>query len=565
MSIHFRPSGDLNVSTAPTDLPSDAQGRDVISEEMTRCKNLSVDRRGRVDTRDGSTRPSANAMTSRASFILEQAGDRYAFVDSGIYKNEAALTATGLTDGDWSAVSYNAFNETSQSVFALNGTDRKRIDSSGNVREWGIDGPGAAPTVAVGAGTGLTGTYKVKITYARLSGSTVLSESNPSDASSGQALTNEDLAVTWVASSDAQVTHVRIYRTLAGGSIYFFDQNVAVGTLTVDTSTADASLAGEVATNHDRPPAGTIVAGPFYNGIIFIAKGNLLYWCLAKQPEYVPATNFIEVGPPSRTIKAIVDLGGQAYCVTDKQLWYIQGAGAGTFNPIPLQTLAGGPNQFGAAGVEGRGIYHLGRDGLYLYSGGRDTKVSQTQFEALFDSDATELNGMQPVGAWPITTQWLWAFENKLYFHYGVGNLIVLNLDTSRSTYYTFDQQLYAPTTDHTNRRFYVGDAGRFVRRVEDPSATDDVGSGIDWEVESMEFTLQTRRHFPRWIKYDADVEAATNVTGKVILDGAVHHTHSLTSNRKTARRLIDTGNGRRCSIRFTGTGTATVYAAEME
>jgi hypothetical protein len=560
----FKPNGLLDVSTAATDLPSETFEGSEVSDALARCKNLAVDRKGRVDTRPGSTR-SGSALSARPSFILEQSGDRYAFIDQEIYKNESALTTSGLSDGDWSAVSYNAFNETTQSVFALNGTDRKRIDSSGNVREWGITAPAVVATLSAGASTGLTGDYLVKYTYARKDGSTVISESNPSSASASQTLSNQSLDVTWTASGDGQVTHVRIYRTLAGGTVYFHDQDVAVGTTTIDTNTSDAALGGEVATNHDRPPAGTIVAGPFYGGLLFIAKDNLLYWCLAKQPEYYPAASFIEVGPPSQSLRAVIDVGGQIYVLTDAAIWFIQGTGAGTFNPIPLRSLAGAPNQFGALAVEGRGIYHLGTDGLYLFSGGRDSKISQAQLEALFDATAAELNGMSPVRDWPSSTQWLHQFGNQIYLHYGVGNVLVFNLANNRNTYYRYAQQLFAPATDTTNHRFYVGDAGGFVRQIEALTVAQDVASDIAWEVQSKDFTLQTRRHFPRWVKYDVDASAATNVKGEILLDGVVHQTHTITGSRVIKRRLIDTGNGARCAIRISGTGTATVYAAEME
>ena len=169
------------------------------------------------------------------------------------------------------------------------------------------------------------------------------------------------------------------------------------------------------------------------------------------------------------------------------------------------------------------------------------------------------------MGGWPVATQWLHAFRNEVYFHWGIGNVLVLNVDTKKTVYHRYDQQLFAPATDHTNTRFYVGDAGRFVRRVEDPDATTDAGTTIDCEAESMDFTLQTRRHFPRWAKYDFNGSAATSPKGEIILDGVVHQTHTLAGNRKTNRRLIDTGNARRCSIRVSWTGAGTLYAAEME
>lgn len=561
MTIFWKPNGTLNVSTEATDLPQESDGRNTQSGALQRCKNMVLSRVGRAKTRLGSTKTQASAIEVVANLIIEMAGVRYLFGGDRIYKDEISF-ASGLTDAQWSGIKYNSFNDTTNQIFALNGTDKKRITASG-VNEWGIAAPTTVPTIGVGAGTGLTGTYNAKYTYARLSGSTVIAESNPSGAAtSGQALSNEDLEVNWTASSDSQVTHVRIYRTLAGGSEYFFDQNVAIGTVTVDTSTADASLGGLVATNHDRPPDGTLVAGPFYNGTCFIAKGNLLYYCLSKQPEYWPSTNFIEVGAPQFPIKAIVELAGRVYCLTKSQIWLIQGTGDASFLPAPMRSLAGAPNLFGAVGVEGRGVYHIGYDGIYLFSGSRDIKITQEAFDVLF-SDVSSANGVDPVLN-TATGTWLIQFGNKIYFHYTGGNILIFNLDTQKVVYHKYGSTLTAPTVDKTNDRLYVGDYDRFVRRLEDPTADDDDGDGVEWEVESKDFTLQTRSHFPRWAKWDVDPGDIT-VTGSILLDGAVHQTHSITEARNTRRRLIKEGNGKRCSMRLSGTGQATVYAAEME
>ena len=551
----FSPTGSLNISADATELGDG---------DLVRAKNVRLDRPGLAVTRPGSSR-STNKLGTVANFMIEQSGDRYEFAGTGIFQNELNI-ASGLTDADWSAYKYNAFNETVEMVFALNGTDRKRITGT-TVNEWGITAPSAAPTLGVGAGTGLTGAYNAKYTYLRKSGSTIISESNPSDAaSSAQTLANEDLEITWTASGDPQVTHVRLYRTLPGGAIYFVDQDVAIGAVTVDSSTADVSLGAEVATNHDRPPLGTVVAGPFYNGTSFILKDNLLYFSLAKQPEYWPATNFIEVGPPQFPGKAIVEFGGQPYVLTEDRIWFIQGTSANTFNAIPMRSLAGASNQFGAVSIDGDGLYHIGGDGVYRYSGGKDTKITGGTFDPIFptsDAIGDITNGIDAVTN--IDTAWLHQFGNKLYFHYGNGAVLVRNLDDQRAGHYKWDQRMMAPMTDQTNKRFYTSDAGSFTRQVEDKSQTTDAGTGIGCEVESKEFTLPTRAHFPRWLKYDADLSAATSGKGELLLDGAVHHTHTVTGNRETKRRLVDTGNGAKASVRISWTGAGTVYTAEWE
>ena len=226
MTILFKPNGTLNIATEPTDLPEsvDKSGTQFSSEDFTRCKNVRINQKGKAVVRDGSSKLNASAINTAIHLLVEQAGDRYAFAGTDIYKNETSI-ASSLTSSQWSAIKYNAYNDTTNQIYALNGTDRKRIQDEA-VTEWGIEAPTTAPTLAVGSLTGLTGDFNAKYTYARKVGSVVVSESNPSPAASAATtLSNESLSVTWTASSDAQVTHVRVYRTTAGGSTYTHDQD----------------------------------------------------------------------------------------------------------------------------------------------------------------------------------------------------------------------------------------------------------------------------------------------------------------------------------------------------
>lgn len=225
MSIVFDPTGSLNVSTDPGDLPEASDGRNIHSGSMTRCKNLRLNERGKAVTRDGSKKLNSTVTETPVYWIEEQSGSRFAFAGTQIYENESSID-TGLTSAQWSAIQYNAYNDTAENIFALNGTDRKRIESS-TVYEWGLAAPTNAPTITAGQGTGLTGLYNVRYTYVRKVGGVTVAESNPSSpATSFLDLTNQSLAVSVTTPSDSQVTHIRLYRTQANGAIYYQDQDI---------------------------------------------------------------------------------------------------------------------------------------------------------------------------------------------------------------------------------------------------------------------------------------------------------------------------------------------------
>ena len=128
------------------------------------------------------------------------------------------------------------------------------------------------------------------------------------------------------------------------------------------------------------------------------------------------------------------------------------------------------------------------------------------------------------------------------------------------------DVEFTCAVVDETNERLLFCDSAGYVWHMESSAVTKDNSVAINWDVKSKEFTLQTRRHFPRWAKYDVDAnDAACTATGTMYLDGSSHQTHSLTAERDTKRRLVATGNGRRMSIRINGSGPVSIYAVEAE
>jgi len=338
-----------------------------------------------------------------------------------------------------------------------------------------------------------------------------------------------------------------------------------------DTYTSDGGLGLEVRIDRDRPPLGSFVFGPAYDGTCFIIFGNRLYYCKPKQPEAWPALYYVEVGAPQQPGTTGIFHGGQPHYFTVSNIYYIQGTGNGLFQPIPLKTKTGAQSSRGAVSVDGKGIYHTGPDGLYLYSSGSDHKITEDTLEPIFRG--TTKNDIPGVA--DMSTSWLHHYRNTLYFGYSSTaggyptNVLTLNLQNNKTAYFVYndgsDLEIRAITTDDTNERILIGDGTGFVRVIESTSNADDSGTAISWEVQSKDYTLPTRKHFPRWVKYDVDASNATSVTGELLLDGSVHHTHTITGNRVTRRRLVGEGNGNRAAERISGSGPATIYSAEFE
>jgi hypothetical protein len=353
-------------------------------------------------------------------------------------------------------------------------------------------------------------------------------------------------------------------------------QSADSGTYTVpignfDSQQADADLGNLIETDHDRPPLGSFTFGPAYDGTCFILKGNLLHYCKPKQPEYWPATYFLEIGPPQFPLKTGLFHNGQTYVFSEVEIHYIQGTGHGRFLPLPMKAKAGAQSINGAVSVTGKGIYHTGPDGIYLFNPGADTKITEDSLEPIFRGET--IQGLPGVAR--MSDSWLRVFRNHLYFGYSgtgddaPGNILVMNLDTNRIAYYVYNDgsaiKVRSIAVDHANKRLLLGDESGYVRAAESTAYTADQSTAIPFELQSKDFGLQTRKHFPRWNKYDVDASGATTCTGELILDGSSHHSHTITGSRNTRRRLVDEGNGNRAAIRISGTGPVSIYAAESE
>ena len=491
---------------------------------------------------------------------------------AGLYANETAISGETSSGGTWSAAKYKAFNDTTRSLFATNGVERLRVEGS-TAYQWGIAAPGTAPTLSAttGAGNKLTGTYNAKYTYLRKSGDTILCESNPSPAGTAVDLNQEQLAITVTAPSDSQVTHIRVYRTLADGELYYYDSEVASSVTSGTLVRPDSQLSLLVEEDHDRPPTGgTCVTGPLYNGMLFMAVGSNIWWSDPQQPEYWPTTNFVECAGPDEPITAMCAFDGRLYAWSEYGCWHVQGAGSSVLLPIRLPVMTGAPHSHAVLPVVGRGIYHIGPDGIYLLAGGVDRKISDERFLPIFDGTTT--NGVPAVTT--TTGTWLATYHNRVYFHWGTGSILAWDQSTGRASYYQYDLALTPPVVDVANDKFYAFDSAGTIRRLEDPDVTTDIGTAIDWETQSKDYTLQTRAHFPRWAKYDVQTGAGcSSAKSEILLDGEVHQTHQIiqsstavaSHNRNPRKRLIEIGNGELCSIRLSGTGPVTIYAAEME
>jgi hypothetical protein len=91
MAILWKPTGSLDINTAPTDLPEQADGKNISSGALARCRNLILDRTGIARTRYGTSSIVATGALLAPELILEVGGSRYIFAGDQIFYDESLL------------------------------------------------------------------------------------------------------------------------------------------------------------------------------------------------------------------------------------------------------------------------------------------------------------------------------------------------------------------------------------------------------------------------------------------------------------------------------------------
>ena len=364
---------------------------------------------------------------------------------------------------------------------------------------------------------------------------------------------------------------------------YTFDDNgriitsAADNVLYLDDNQTDSELGTLLHSDHQPlPENGTFVFGPTTNGTVFLLKQHRCHYSKPQQPEYWPSSYYVDVSSVQYPLVCGVFYDTRPYLFDKRQIYYLAGTQFAdlpdltTFLPYPQEARTGALSAAAVCSVLGLGIFHVGLDGIYRFIPGDPTGTDEWISEPvapIFHGET--LGGIPAVG--DLSYSWLAWFDDKLYFGFPSGsdtypkNVLTFDFTRKKIIYNLYPFDMAAVTNDKYYGRLLVCPSAGNLNKIEDSAQTDDIGTAIDWEVETKEFVLQTRLHYPRWNKYDVDAASATTAYAYSYLEGSLIQTHTLTGDRDTRRRLIALANGNRYSMRLAGTGPVEIYAIESE
>jgi hypothetical protein len=541
-----------------------------ISQEAVR-RAINIDLHtvvGAATRRRGSSVQSTTALAANAGGIrrlFKRAGLRYQVAGTTLYRDQESILS-GLSTTFTTLLNFRALQNPEHTYIANDNVMYKNAGS--NTTLWGIVAPSAAPTLGT-TGTGLSGDYTAVYTYARLVGGAIAHESNPSPTpSSAQTLSNQNLTVDVVASSDTQVEKIRLYRTVAGGSVHLFDQMVDNTTATITSSKADAALGTAVEEDNDPPEPMSCIAE--FQGHVFgcrdAANPHYLWYSKRFRAESFPPDQFLEIGTPNDPLVALAPLAGLLGAFTRETKYRVLGNSVSGFTAQEALSHRGTPAPAAVSPTE-RGVVFVARDGLWLTNFVEADSELSGALAPLFYGESR--NGYAPIN-WQLADHMsLASYKNRLYFTYvdtaGTYQLAVYSSDTQQWYHYEHPANLRTLYVEEDVDQLTAGGVDGLVYVLEQAHAQSDAGETIALELSTAERgTPWLKKRFD-WVRCDVDCKNGT-VTATVRVDGSVVRTIALTGTR--TRQLLRLpgriGTTWRVDFDYTGTEQVAIYGVSM-
>jgi hypothetical protein len=537
---------------------------------LTRAVNLDLAAHPGVARRRAGSQTLLSGLDGRVRALAHYAGRRYQVAGTTLYRDGIEILA-GLHRNERTTLQpFQPLNDPRTWIYIADhsGMRKVRADGTGVVQRWGMVPPLAPPTLATVAGSPpLTGAYRVVYTYARLDGRTLTQESNPSPESLTVTASGQQLRAGVIASSDPQVTHIRLYRTIAGGSTPLFERQVGNATQDVVLAEPDTGLGAAVSFDHQPPPVCAWVCE--HQGHLFLcddlAHPDYLWWSARWQPDYFPTTNFVRLSTPADPIQGAFALAGHLGVFTRQSKFRVLGNATSGFVPQEALSSRGTPAPF-AAGVSEYGCHFLAYDGWFLTDFLSADQILSSDLAPLFDPDSARdlprLHGYQPVNWAAIATARSVYDKGRLYTALPTGTREVPDLvavyGRETQAWSTYALDITALLAEEDPDQLTFGTPAGDVRVLQ--GAGD---SGLDVPLDLVSATRggaspALRKQF-YFVVTDIDTQGEP-VTLELYIDERLRATLSVTGERSRRRlRLPDRLQGYTWHVRCTSRGVKPV------
>lgn len=390
--------------------------------------------------------------------------------------------------------------QTRDLIFRADGINQPLKYDGTTVTKWGIAKPTTDPTATQTTGGSLTtsSTYKIKVTFV-----TATAESN---GSTGITVTltgaNNKIDLTGIPTGPAGdgVTKRRIYRTKAGGSIYFRDVEIADNTTTTASLTqADSSLGAEMPEDKDPPPSDLKYIALFKNRMIGVKTSNLRQIVIGElfEPEAFPPANAFTIPFPEGDKCTGLKARGDLFFIFGSSTIFAM-IGDSPFNFTIRQTFAdeGSVSQWGIVEVENVVMYPT-RFGFNAFDGA-NTKVLSLEIEPTL-RDQMDLTKLENIAGVYDTENRIVRWACSVTGAAGTRKEFIFDLFRRAWTTSTRKIAIYAPWLGAPDQgEIYSGDPddGRVWR---ENSTQADNGANITAKYRTKLFDLKKPRFFKKF------------------------------------------------------------------
>lgn len=323
--------------------------------------------------------------TSTKEFIVAWNTKLYEIAETTPW-GATALKSKAATDYTQTADADTYFATFANHCYIANGEDNLQKYNGTYIRSVNMTVPGA-PTFNSRVDGALTaGNYYFKYTFVDEDGY----ESNGGTASAvmtAQADPNDGIKINIAVSADDKVDKRRIYRTTVGGSIYYYDGEVADNTTTTYSSVlADSviSLKSILHTDHNAPPASPSLVVKRLSRLN-IAVDDSLYVSKnydkttgVRSVEYFPSTNYFPTGN-GQNINGLIEQLGELPLFTEDTIERLVGTDEDNFELRNAHQEDGCISKRSAVNCKNYVVY-LAFNGIYIFDG-----VSARAIDFAFD------------------------------------------------------------------------------------------------------------------------------------------------------------------------------------
>lgn len=533
--------------------------------DMARAVNYDLHLKpGVLILRKGHKRLHVEAFNNPVRQVARHNGQLYHVAGSTLYRN----FLSALTDLDTARIvsmaAYRPLNDTTSWTF-LAQRETMQKDNGSTMRLWGIRRPSIDPVAAVGSAGSLTGSYRAKYTYARVVGSAVAHESNPSTPSNAVSLTSDEMNVDVTASPDDQVTHIRLYRTQAGGSLYLFDQMVANTTATLTSTQADTALGAAVEDDNDLPPQLAYVAEyqSHFFGVGDPDHLDYLWYAKRFRPEAWPDDQFLRIGADDDPLQVPVRMAGFLGVFSRKSKYRVSGNAASGFAWAEALNTRGTMCPHAIVATSS-GVLFWARDGIFLTNFLQVDQELSRAIAPLFESGTH--NGYEAIN-WNMTGDFSLAeYKRRLYAGYrdvsGTRMIAVYSQDTGQ--WYHYQHPCRTLYYDETEDQLLMGTNTGYVAVIEVGASDNEAPISGNAQTRTMSGIDRFVRKNFAFLKLDCEA-VGDGGTVKLYIDDTLIQTVSVTAQtRTTLRRPIRLTDVQGYGWHLVITGSVQMYGATM-